>query len=295
MDIPRDLAARIHKIEIRARKLVNNIFSGEYQSIFKGRGMEFSEVRPYMPGDDIRAMDWKVTARTGAPFIKVYSEERELVIIMLVDLSASGDFGSRRKLKSEIAAELCAVLALSAIKNNDKVGLLAFTDRVELFIAPKKGRSHVLRLIRELLHFRPERKGTDVAVALAYLNKVTSRRSIVLLVADFRAQIYSKQLKATAGKHDLIAVRVFDPREKNLPEVGMLTLADAESGVPVIVDTSDGRLRKEYEAALERHNEIRTRAFSGAGVDQIVINTDESYVEPLIEFFKRRIKRLRFG
>jgi len=290
-----DLPARIREIEIRARKVVNNIFSGEYHSIFKGHGMEFSEVRPYQPGDDIRSMDWNVTARYGEPFIKVFHEERELVMTLLVDLSASGDFGSISRFKSEIAAELCAVLAFSAIKNNDKVGLIAFTDKVELYIAPKKGRTHVLRLIRELLYFRPERNGTNILSALDYMNKVIRKKSIVFLVSDFMSGAYESALRATAKKHDLIAVRMCDPREESLPETGYVAMRDAETGANFVIDTSDRKLREEYSKAIEEENKSRDRMLASAGVDQVVISSDKSYIEPLIKFFSLREKRRRFG
>ncbi|HEB71151.1 MAG TPA: DUF58 domain-containing protein [Nitrospirae bacterium] len=290
-----DLPARIREIEIRARKVVNNILSGEYHSIFKGHGMEFSEVRPYQPGDDIRSMDWNVTARYGEPFIKVFHEERELVMTLLVDMSASGDFGSGERFKSEIAAELCAVLAFSAIKNNDKVGLIAFTDKVELYIAPKKGRTHVLRLIRELLYFRPERSGTSIVSALDYLNKVITKKSIVFLVSDFMSGNYQSALRATAKKHDLIAVRMSDPREESLPETGLIAMRDAETGASIVIDTSDRRLRAEFSKAIEEENRDRDRMLASASVDQVVISSDKSYIEPLIKFFKLREKRRRFG
>lgn len=290
-----DLPAKIREIEIRARKVVNNILSGEYHSIFKGHGMEFSEVRPYQPGDDIRSMDWNVTARYGEPFIKVFHEERELVMTLLVDLSASGDFGSGDRFKSEIAAELCAVLAFSAIKNNDKVGLIAFTDKVELYIAPKKGRTHVLRLIRELLYFRPERSGTSIVSALDYLNKVIRKKSIVFLVSDFMSGNYQSALRATAKKHDLIAVRMSDPREESLPETGLIAMRDAETGANIVIDTSDRRLRAEFAKAIEEGNRDRDRMLTAASVDQVVISSDKSYIEPLIRFFKLREKRRRFG
>jgi len=290
-----DLPARIREIEIRARKVVNNILSGEYHSIFKGHGMEFSEVRPYQPGDDIRSMDWNVTARYGEPFIKVFHEERELVMTLLVDMSASGDFGSGERFKSEIAAELCAVLAFSAIKNNDKVGLIAFTDKVELYIAPKKGRTHVLRLIRELLYFRPERSGTSIVSALDYLNKVITKKSIVFLVSDFMSGNYQSALRATAKKHDLIAVRMSDPREESLPETGLIAMRDAETGASIVIDTSDRRLRAEFSKAIEEENRDRDRMLASASVDQVVISSGKSYIEPLIKFFKLREKRRRFG
>jgi len=292
MTLPRELLQTIRDIEIRARKVVNSTFSGEYHSIFKGRGMQFTEVRPYQPGDDIRVMDWNVTARTGEPFIKVYEEERELVMTMVVDLSASGDFGSDTRFKSEIAAQLCATLAFSAIRNNDKVGLIAFTDKVELFIAPKKGRSHALRLIREVLYFRPEGKGTDITVALDYLNRVAKKRSIAFLVSDFRAGGYDKSLKATARKHDLIAVRIVDPREEILPDAGYITLYDPETGERTVVDTSSEKLREEYAATVKYENEFRDKLFYNAGVDQVVIHTHMSYIDPLIKFFRMRERKL---
>ncbi len=292
MTLPRELLQTIRDIEIRARKVVNSTFSGEYHSIFKGRGMQFTEVRPYQPGDDIRAMDWNVTARTGEPFIKVYEEERELVMMMVVDLSASGDFGSDAKFKSEIAAQLCATLAFSAIRNNDKVGLIAFTDKVELFIAPKKGRSHALRLIREVLYFRPEGKGTDITVALDYFNRVVKKRSIAFLVSDFRASGYDKSLRATARKHDLIAVRIVDPREETLPNAGYITLCDPETGERIVVDTSNKKLREEYASTVKYENEFRDKLFQSAGVDQVVIHTHMKYIDPLIKFFRMRERKL---
>jgi uncharacterized protein (DUF58 family) len=286
---------KIREIKFRAGRVVNSVFSGEYHSIFKGRGMEFAEVRPYQPGDDIRSMDWKVTARTGEPFIKIFSEERELVLILLVDFSASGHFGSGDIFKSELAAELCGALALSAIKNNDKVGLLAFTDRIELFIPPKKGRSHVLRLIRELLYFKPEGSGTDIASALDYLNSVMGRRSIVFLVSDFRSGVYEKQLKATARKHDLIAIRVYDPVEREVPRSGLINIKDGETGEVITVDTSNSELRDEYKTTFDAELAVISRMFRTAGVDEIMVDTSQSYVEPVIRFFKKRERRLGYG
>ncbi len=295
MTIPSDLLRKIRHIEIRARKAVNNVFSGEYHSIFKGRGMEFAEVRPYQPGDDIRSMDWKVTARTGQPFIKVFHEERELTLMLLVDLSGSESFGSVKNFKSETAAELCAALAFSAIRNKDKVGLIAFTDKVELYIAPKKGRAHVLRLIREVLYFQPERKGTDIAAALDYLSNALNKKAILFLVSDFKDEDFEKPLRATARAHDLIAVKIRDPREEALPDVGLITLNDPETGDTVAVDTSSKALRQEYASSVAQDTAELSKLFRGAGIDEIDIRTDQSYIEPLIRFFKQREKRLKAG
>ncbi len=293
--IPSDIIRRIRDIEIRTRKVVDSLFGGEYHSTFKGLGMEFSETRPYQPGDDIRAMDWNVTARTGDPYVKVFKEERELTLMLVVDMSASGAFGSCDKFKNEVAAELCAALAFSAIKNSDKVGLIAFTDRIELFIAPKKGRPHVLRLIREILFFNPEGKGTDIEVALSYLNMVTKKKSIAFLVSDFRAQGFEKALRVTGKKHDLIAVRIVDPREETMPDVGNIALLDAETGERLIVNTSNRKIRREYEAGIMAENDERNRLFLSSGIDQVVIHAEKSYIDPLVRFFKARERRQRLG
>jgi len=293
--LPPEFLRRIREIEIRARRVVNNVFSGEYHSAFKGRGMEYAESRPYQPGDDIRVMDWNVTARANAPFVKMFREERELTLMLMVDMSASERFGSVERFKSEVATELCAALAFSAIKNNDKVGLIAFTDRIELFIPPKKGRSSVLRLIRDILFFKPEGRGTDIGATLDYLNMVVKKRAIVFLVSDFRAGGYASSLKATARKHDLIAVPVIDPRETSLPDAGIVRMRDAETGEVVTVDTSDPLLRREYEESLRAESRERDRLFALAGVDQVVIHSDKSYMEPLVKFFKAREKRYKLG
>lgn len=290
-----EIIQRIRRIEIKTRRVVDNVFSGEYHSAFKGRGMEFAESRPYQPGDDIRVMDWKVTARTGDPFVKVFREERELTLMLVCDFSGSGAFGSHERFKSEVSADLCAALAFSAIKNNDKVGLIAFTDQIELFIAPKKGKTHVLRLIRELLFYKPTGKGTDIAKALEYMNRVIKKRSIVFLVSDFHAEEYKKPLSATARKHDLVAVRLVDPREESLPDVGYITLKDAETGLSCVVNTSDKRLRDEFCKTIALETKERDRLFASCGVDQVVIRSDKSYVEPLIRFFKERERRRAFG
>ena len=235
--IPKELAKKIRYIQIYTSKAVNDVLAGEYHSVFKGRGMEFDEVREYTPGDEIRTIDWNVTARMGHPFVKRYVEERELTVLFLVDLSASGTFGSVEKLKNEVAAELCALLAFSAIKNNDKVGLIVFTDTIELFIPPEKGVSHVLRLIREVLSFQPKRKRTDIALALDFLGRVTHKRAVVFLVSDFLAERFEKPLGMVAKRHDLVAIPLADPRELGLPNVGLVELEDAETGESVVVDT----------------------------------------------------------
>lgn len=293
--LPEEFFRKIRYIEIRARRAVDTLFSGEYHSAFKGRGMEYAESRPYQPGDDIRVMDWNVTARAGEPFVKMFREERELTIMLVVDVSASGRFGSGLQLKSEITAELCAALALSAIKNNDKVGLIAFSDRVELYVAPKKGRKNVLRLIRELLFLTPEGRGTDISVALDYLNKVAKKKAIAFLVSDFLTSGYERPLRVTAKKHDLIAINVADPREGNLPDVGRIALRDAETGQVVTVNTSDKTLRDEHKKAMARMAGERKKLFAASGVDQVLIRSDRSYIEPLVKFFKERERRARFG
>jgi len=290
------LPEKIREIEIRAKKAVNALFSGEYHSVFKGRGLMFAESRPYTPGDDVRAMDWKVTARAGHPYVKVFHEERELTLMLLVDMSGSGRFGSGRGFKSEAAAELCASLAFSAIRNNDKVGLIAFTNGVELFIAPRKGRTHVLRLIREVLTFKPAGKGTDIRVALEFMSRALKKKAIVFLVSDFFDDGYDKTMGAIARKHDLVAVRVFDRREMELPPIdGYLAIEDAESGERTALDPSSYRLAREYARAALLEAAARSKMFMAAGVDEVVVDTGGSYVEPLVRFFKLREKRKRFG
>jgi uncharacterized protein (DUF58 family) len=270
--ISKELTQKIRYIQIYTSKAVNDILAGEYHSVFKGQGMEFDEVRAYQPGDDIRTIDWNVTARTGHPYVKRYVEERELTVFFLVDLSSSGSFGSIDKLKNEIAAEFCALLAFSAIKNNDKVGLIVFTDTIEMFIPPAKGTSHVLRLIRELLYFSPpdkrQRTGTDIAGALDYLGRVFSKRGVVFLVSDFQDQNFKKPLRALARRHDLIGVTVSDPRETALPDVGLLELEDAETGDKVIIDTGSRGVRTRY-TALAREKEAKlNELFKSIGVDR---------------------------
>lgn len=289
--ISEELAKKIRILQITTRKVVNDVLAGEYGSVFRGRGMEFDEVREYMPGDDVRTIDWNVTARTGHPYVKRFVEERELTVIFLVDLSASGAFGSVKKLKNEIAAELCALLAFSAVKNNDKVGLVVFTDQVEMFIPPKKGTTHVLRVIRELLNFRPRKAKTDIINALDYLGKVTTKRSVVFLVSDFQAEGFEKSMRVISKRHDLIAVTVVDPREVRLPNVGLIELEDAETGELVLVDTGSAAVRSSYERLGREQSKRFRELFASMDVDQIEVMTDRDYVPKLVSFFRVRERR----
>ncbi len=289
--ITKELARKIRVLQITTRKVVNDVLAGEYGSVFRGRGMEFDEVREYMPGDEIRTIDWNVTARTGHPYVKRFVEERELTVIFLVDLSASGSFGSVNKLKNEIAAEFCALLAFSAVKNNDKVGLIVFTDKVEMFIPPKKGTKHVLRVIRELLNFKPRPASTDISGALDYLGRVTSKRSVVFLVSDFQAEGFEKKMRVLGKRHDLIAVTITDPREIRLPDVGLLELEDAETGESVLIDTGSREVRKRYERLGREQQERLGELFSSMGVDRIEVMTDRDYVPKLVHFFRSRERR----
>jgi uncharacterized protein (DUF58 family) len=286
---------KIRRIEIRTRRLVNDSFAGEYHSVFKGRGMEFDEVRPYMPGDEARTIDWNVTARMGQPFVKKYVEERELTVMLMVDASGSGDFASQGKFKRELAAELAAVLSFSATTNKDKVGMMIFTDKVELYVPPRKGRRHVLRLIRELLAFEPESHGTDLKLALDSMNQILKRRSIIFLVSDFmdEPQRYSKPLFMTNRRHDLIAVDLHDPLEAEIADVGMLTLEDAESGQIVWLDTSDPVWRDMFAAQTVQFEMEKRRTLANAGVDRVQIRTDQDYAKALTLFFQKRNKRIR--
>lgn len=289
--ISKELLKKIQQIQIHTRRLVNEAFVGEYHSVFKGRGMEFDEVREYQPGDEIRTIDWNVTARMGHPFIKRYVEERELTVMLLVDVSASGNFGSIKHLKNEVATEICAILAFSAIKNNDKVGMIMFTDKIEKFIPPKKGPKHVLRVIRELLCSQPTGKGTNISVALEYLNKITHRRTISFVVSDFIANDYAHALRIANKRHDMIAITIVDPREQELPNVGFVELRDAESGEILLLDTADSLARKEFGALNNRRRQEQSRLFRSMGVDEILINTNRHYVEPIVRFFRIREKR----
>ncbi|MCP4292896.1 MAG: DUF58 domain-containing protein [bacterium] len=286
--IPAEILDAVRRIEIRTRRLVQEVFSGEYHSVFKGTGMEFREVREYVPGDDVRSIDWNVTARTGDPFVKLFEEERELTVILAVDMSRSGWFGGHERSKIEIAAELCGVLAFSAISNKDKVGLVLFSDRVEKYIPPAKGKSHVLRIIRELLTFKPEGSGTSITAPLELLGSVLKRKSTVFLVSDFWDQGFSSRLSVMARKHDLVAVRVRDPRETDLPAVGLIHWIDAETGRELLVDSSDQQTRRKLISSAQDHDRHLERLLASRGVDLIDVSTVESYVEPLRTFFLAR-------
>ncbi len=289
--IPRQIIQKIRQIEIRTKHLVNDVFSGEYHSVFKGRGMEFAEVREYEPGDEIRSIDWNVTARLGRPYIKRFIEERELTVILMADVSASGHFGTVNQMKSEITAEICALLAYAAIQNNDRVGLLMFTDQIEKFIPPKKGRTHILRVIREVLYNQPGHTGTDLTQALEYLNRLLTRRSIVFILSDFLTEDYMKPLRVASKRHDVVAVTITDPRELSLPGVGLIELQDAETGEEVLVDTGDAGWRRQYAEYNEALREARDQQFRVTGVDAIHIRTDEPYIDPLLQFFKLRERK----
>jgi uncharacterized protein (DUF58 family) len=289
---PKEILKKIRRIELRTRRLVNSIFAGQYHSVFKGRGMNFEEVREYAPGDEIRSIDWNVTARMNVPYIKKFTEERELTVMLLVDVSASGLFGSIELSKRELAAEVASILAFSAINNNDKVGLLLFTNEVELFIPPKKGRLHTLRLIREMLYFEPKGRGTNLAGALDYMNRVISRRAVVFMISDFMAPDFTKALTVTSRRHDLVAMPVTDPGESDLPDVGIVTLEDAETGAQIDVNTSSRAVRR----GLFELNEDRMRALDrllrSRRVDVVPLSTAEDYLIALRAFFDQRERRL---
>jgi uncharacterized protein (DUF58 family) len=287
-----ELLKKVRQIEIKTRGLVNHVFSGEYHSVFKGRGMEFSEVREYQYGDDIRSIDWNVSARFNHPFVKIFEEERELTVMLLVDLSRSEAFGSSESMKNEIATEICAVLAFSAIRNNDKVGLILFTDRIEKFIPPKKGKSHILRIVRELLSFEPKGSGTSIRVGLEYLNHVMKKRSITFLLSDFIDTEYDNALRIVGRRHDVIAVTLQDPRERELPKVGIINMRDAESGVLRWIDTNSVHVRQTLRTYWQNHEAQLKRLFLSAKVDRIDIRVDRAYIKPLVDFFKLREQRL---
>ncbi len=292
--LSKELRSKIQQIQIYTSRMVNASFAGQYESVFKGRGMEFDEVREYMPGDDVRSIDWNVTARTGRPHIKRYKEERELTVMFMVDLSASGDFGSRGRFKNEVAAEFCAVLAFAAIRNNDKVGLIIFTDQIELFIAPKKGSSHVLRLIRELLHFEMPKRKTNIGLAMDYIARVIRKKATVFLVSDFigvDAANMKKTLSLVNKRHDVIAVPVSDPAEKEMPPAGIVELFDAESGERVVVDTSSKAFRKSYRENTFKHESRLKEIFRSTGIDSIAVTTDKPYINDLVKFFHMRHRR----
>jgi uncharacterized protein (DUF58 family) len=282
------LLKRVRKIEIKTKGLSNQIFSGEYHSAFKGRGMAFSEVREYQPGDEIRTIDWNVTARFNKPYIKVFEEEREMTVMMIIDVSGSGEFGTQEKTKQEQIIEICAVLAFSAIQNNDKVGVIFFSDQIEKFIPPKKGKSHILMIIRELLEFKPVSKGTSIKEALGYFNRVIKRKCTAFLISDFIDNQFEDSLKMANNKHDLIALNIFDIREEELPDVGLIQLRDAETGQQKWVNSGDKEVRLDFKKEVLRRKKLLEQTFRKSGVDVANISAHESYVGPLMNLFKRR-------
>ena len=293
--IPKEVLKKVRQIEIRTNREVTDVLGGQYHSVFKGHGMEFEEVREYLPGDEVRSIDWNVTARFGHPFVKKFKEERELTVMLVVDVSASGQFGSVRQTKNELAAELAAVLAFSAIRNNDKVGLIMFTDRIERYVAPKKGRRHVLRVIREILAFQPVGHGTNLVQALDYLNRVQSRRAVTFVVSDFQVddeELVRRKLRVTSKRHDVIALSLCDPREGQLPAVGLVELRDAETGERAMVDTFDRGVREKFAEKARQRLELLRRLLRSASVDRVEIRSEADYMLPLIRFFKMRGRRI---
>jgi uncharacterized protein (DUF58 family) len=284
-----ELLKKVRKIEIKTKGLSANIFSGEYHSAFKGRGMSFSEVRAYNYGDDVRNIDWNVTARTGAPFIKVFEEERELTVMLVIDMSGSSFFGTQSQFKNDLITEICAVLAFSAINNNDKVGVIVFSDIIEKFIPPKKGRGHILLIIRELLNFEPSGKSTNIAGALQYLNSLIKKRSICFVLSDFMAKGYEDALRIAAKRHDIIGIHITDPKEEQLPPVGLFRAIDAETGERIWIDTSDPSVRVQYAQGFRDNFQYFKSLFNKTGVDFMSVKTTESYVNALMKFFKSRL------
>jgi len=291
--IPKEILKKVRHIQIRTRHMVNDVFAGQYHSVFKGQGMEFQEVREYSPGDDIRSIDWNVTARMGHPYVKKFTEERELTLMLLLDVSASHLFGSTPQMKKDLSAELAAVLAFAAIQNNDRVGLVLFTDEVELYVAPKKGISHVLRVIREALYFQPRHKGTRIQPALDFLNRVTTRKTVAFLISDFIDQGFDKALSIAAKRHDLVAILIGDKREQAWPAVGLVEWEDAETGRRFLVDTSDRRTRRALAAQQAQRREILINGLRSSGVDLIHLYAGEPYDREFIKFFRMRERRMR--
>jgi uncharacterized protein (DUF58 family) len=289
---PKEILKKIRRLELRTRRLVNSTFAGQYHSVFKGRGMNFEEVREYAAGDEIRSIDWNVTARMNTPYVKKFTEERELTVVLVVDVSASGTYGSIELSKRELAAEVASILAFSAINNNDKVGLLLFSDDVELFIGPKKGRQHTLRLIREMLYFEPKGRGTNLTGALDYLNRVLSRRAVVFLISDFLAPDFTKALTVTSRRHDLVAMPVRDPGESALPDVGIITLEDAETGEQIDINTSSRAVRQGLADLEEKRRKTLDRLFRSRRVDIVPLATNADYLLALRSFFEQRERRL---
>jgi uncharacterized protein (DUF58 family) len=288
-----DLVRRIRRIQIRTSRLVTDVLAGQYHSAFKGRGMEFEEVRPYLVGDDVRTIDWNVSARLGDPHVKLFREERELTVILAVDLSGSLAFGSRGELKRELVAEIAGTLAFSAIRNNDKVALLAFTDRVELFVPPRKGPRHVLRIVRELIALEPKGTGTDLPAALEELRRIFRRSGVLFLASDFIAEGWERPFRALRQRHDLIPIVVEDRRERELPDIGLVELTDAERGDRLVVDTSDPRVRRRFASLADARRQLQVDAFRRLGADPIRIETGENFVDPIAAYFRRREGRRR--
>jgi len=291
--LPKEVVRKIRRIQITTSRMVTDVFAGQYKSVFKGRGMEFEEVREYQPGDEIRSIDWNVTARMGHPYVKKFVEERELTIMILLDKSLSCAFASTNQLKSQLAAELCSLLAFSAIQNNDKVGLIVFTDKIEKFVPPRKGIRHVLRVVREALYFKPSGKATDIPGAISYLNRVTKRRTITFIVSDFYSPEFKKQLSIANKRHDIIAVTITDPRELEIPNVGIVKLEDAETGKDFLLDTSLSETRSAYKAKALRLFREREKVFRSVGVDNVDIRTNVPYFQTLFRFFRMRERRAR--
>jgi uncharacterized protein (DUF58 family) len=283
-----ELLKKVRKIEIRSRGLTRQIFAGEYHSAFRGRGMAFSEVREYQFGDDIRNIDWNVTARLGHPYVKIFEEERELTVMLLMDVSLSGDFGTAASTKRELMTEIAAVLAYSVIANNDKVGLMLFSDRVEKYIPPKKGRAHMLRIIREMLSYEPSGSGTSLSEPLRYLTNVIRKRCTAFILSDFMAPPFTESLRIASGKHDVVALRISDRREREMPDIGFVKIADPETGREDWIDTSSARIRREYAERWKRHDEAVSNTFVNCGVDVATVTTGADYIKPLISLFKHR-------
>ena len=291
--IPSEILRKVRQIEIRTRSVVNSVLSGAYSSTFKGRGMEFAEVREYLAGDDIRSIDWNVTARQGNPFVKKYVEERELTVLLVVDASSSGEFGSQREMKGEVMATLSALLAFSAIKNNDRVGLLIFTSKVEKFIPPQKGKKHVMRVIRELLYHEPREKGTDLAAALEQVNRLMKRRAVVFLVSDFATGDFQRPMRMLQQRHDAVAITVVDPRERDLPDVGFLELEDAETGEIVLIDTGSREFRETFRKEVQAESSNLKRLFRRMNTDFVEVLIKPEYdntIQPLLDYFRKRAK-----
>ena len=291
--ISKDILKQVRRIEIKTGRLVSETFAGQYESIFKGRGVEFAEVREYNPGDDIRSIDWNVTARFGKPFIKKFTEERELTVVFLVDFSASGEFGTSDKFKNETAAEIVSLLALSAIKNNDKVGMIGFTDSIEKTIIPKKGLKHTLRIVRELISHKPKGRGTNIKSALQYLNEIVKRKAVVFLVSDFLDRDFEKDLRITAKRHDLISIRITDELEQGLPKAGFIEIEDAETGRTAVINTSDEEFSARFRDSRRAELDTLKKLFRSAKIDSIDITAGKPYVKPLINFFRSRALRFR--